>query len=253
VYVAFARKNSEYRRSGLPVAAWDEVIVWELENNASPAWLGKQDAVWAWPRLWAIGARTVLDHPLLGLFGSSRCPGDLILRTYDLARALRDAGVPVIRGFHSPMEAECLDLLLRGRQPVVVCPARGIEGMRMPAEWKSPIEQGRLLVLSPFPSRYRRPTVPLAEERNRLVAALARTIFVAQAAPGSKTEALCRKLKEEKRPVWTFECAATVPLQSLGARCFASVQAIVNEFKLQGDLGGSTPQGGGGGEAKRLE
>jgi hypothetical protein len=34
------------------------------------------------------------------------------LKTYDLARDLRDADVPVIGGFHTPMEKECLRLLL---------------------------------------------------------------------------------------------------------------------------------------------
>jgi len=32
----------------------------------------------------------------------------MTLRTYDLARALRDAGVPVISGFHSPIEKVAL-------------------------------------------------------------------------------------------------------------------------------------------------
>jgi hypothetical protein len=59
-------------------------------------------------------ASYLLNHRLLGFLCSRRCPGDLILRTYDLIRALRDAGVPVVGGFQSPMEKECLELLLRG-------------------------------------------------------------------------------------------------------------------------------------------
>ncbi len=82
------------------------------------------------PRIWSIGSLDILGRQMLGLFCSVKCPGDLILRTYDLARALRDAGVPVISGFHSRIEEDCLDLLLRGNQPVVICPARGIQNMR---------------------------------------------------------------------------------------------------------------------------
>ena len=78
-----------------------------------------------------IGNLRLLDEPLTALFCSNRCPGDLILKTYDLARAMRDAGVPVIGGFQTPMERECLGLLLRGSQPLVVCPARGIDNMRV--------------------------------------------------------------------------------------------------------------------------
>src|SRR5438552_478970 len=69
----------------------------------------------------------ILHNGTMALFCSIRCPGDVILRTYDLARALRDARITVVGGFHSPMEKECLDLLLRGTGPVVICPARSIE------------------------------------------------------------------------------------------------------------------------------
>ena len=54
-------------------------------------------------RFWAIGDANILNNPLLGLLCSIRCPGRVIVQTYDLARALRDAGVPVTGGFHSPM------------------------------------------------------------------------------------------------------------------------------------------------------
>jgi len=48
----------------------------------------------------------------------------------------RDDGVTVISGFHTPVEKECLRILLRGSQPVIICPARSIEGMRIPPTWK---------------------------------------------------------------------------------------------------------------------
>jgi hypothetical protein len=122
----------------------------------------------------------------------------------------------------------CLDLLLRGSQPVAMCPARSIERMRLPSAWKMPIDQVRLLVASPFPSRHRRPTIPLAEKRNRLVREIARTVFVAHAAPRGKTEAFCRLLLAYGKPVWTFDTPAAATLRALGARCFPSVQAIVD-------------------------
>ena len=130
-----------------------------------------------------VGNLRLLDEPLTALFCSRRCPGDLILKTYDLARAMRDAGVPVVGGFQTPMEQECLRLLLRGGQPVVVCPARGVEGMRVPREWRAALDDGRMLALSPFPSAQRRQTAALAARRNEFVAALAARVFIAHAAP----------------------------------------------------------------------
>ena len=86
-------------------------------------------------RIWTIGNLDILDKKLLGLFCSVKCPGNVILKTYDMARELRDAGIAVISGFHSPIEKDCLDLLLKGTQPIAICPARGIENMRIPNAW----------------------------------------------------------------------------------------------------------------------
>src|SRR5260370_30761201 len=119
----------------------------EVSNAAPGANVG---SLLKWSAIAALGSVAILRAPLLALFCSIRCPGKLILETYDLARALRDAGVPVIGGFHTPMEKECLDLLLRGTQPLVVCPARSIDGMRLPRQLQSAIAANRLLVLSPF-------------------------------------------------------------------------------------------------------
>jgi L-ribulose-5-phosphate 3-epimerase len=56
------------------------------------------------------------------------------------------------------LKKECLRLLLRGKQPIIICPARSLDGMRIPREWREPIEQGRLLLLSCFAKQYRRAT-----------------------------------------------------------------------------------------------
>ena len=71
-----------------------------------------------------MGDLRILDRTLIGFFCSVRCPGDIVLKAYDLARALRSTDLTLIGGFQLPMEKECLDLLLRGSAAVVVCPAR---------------------------------------------------------------------------------------------------------------------------------
>ena len=43
--------------------------------------------------------------------------------------------------------------------------------MRVPTEWREPIEHGRVLLLSPFEKKYRRATADLAQKRNEFVAA----------------------------------------------------------------------------------
>lgn len=168
-------------------------------------------------RVWAIGDQRIFQRPLLALFTTTRCPGDVILRLYDAARTFRDAGIPVVGGFHMPMEKECLDLLLRGTQPVVICPARSLRRMRIPAAWKPAILAGRLLLISPFSEQHRRNTAELAALRNRFVAEIATEIFVAHAPSGSKTEALCRDLLAQGRRIHTFDLPSNSGLIGIGA------------------------------------
>src|SRR3990172_5383889 len=106
----------------------------------------------------ALGNLGSLSQPRTALFCSVRCPGDAILAAYDAARKLRDEGVTVVSGFHSPVEKECLRILFRGNQPIIICLARAMEKIRLPADWRRVLENGRLLLLSPFEKRPRRPT-----------------------------------------------------------------------------------------------
>jgi hypothetical protein len=127
----------------------------------------------------------------------------------------------VIGGFHTPMEKECLEVLLRGRQPVVICPARSIESLRMPMSWRKPCTEGRLLILSPFAAHQRRPTAALAEHRNRFVATLATNIFVAYAGIGSRTVQLCAELVSQHRWVYTLDLPENVHLRQRGVMSHA--------------------------------
>lgn len=168
-----------------------------------------------------VGDLALLDGPLLALFCSRRCPGNVILRAYDLAVALRDSVVPVIGGFHTPVEKELLRVLLRGSAPVVIVEARGRRTRRTKEvkERESHIAAGRLLVLWPFPDDQTRVTQPLAAERNRIVAGLAsRTLFL-HAAPGGATERLARELAATGAPLLTLalEDGANDNLLEIGA------------------------------------
>lgn len=187
-------------------------------HPACPAVLRKAMSEVGFSTVWTLGDPAILETPLLALFCSKKCHGDLIIKTFDAIRQIRDAGVPMIGGFHSPMEKECLDLLLRGKQPVVVCPARSIEGMRIPGGWQRPVAERRLLVLSPFEGREkRRMTAELARERNRFVASLSRAILVPHAAPEGLTEELCLELLKQGKPIYTFESEYNRRLVEAGA------------------------------------
>ena len=165
-----------------------------------------------------MGNLDILNQKKLAFFCSIKCPGHLILKTYDLAQHLKQAGLTVIGGFHSPIERECLRILLRGPQPVIVCPARSIKGMRMRRVYIKPLEEGRLLFLSPFKESQRRNTVDTAMERNRFVAAVADAVFVAHASPNSKMEKFCGEVLKLGKSLYSFESDANKCLFNIGAK-----------------------------------
>lgn len=152
-----------------------------------------------------LGNLDVLDLPKTALFCSTSSPGHTILAAYDQAARWRDDGRCVISGFHSRVEKECLRILLRGRQPVIICLARGLEGMRLPADWKRPLADNRMLILSRFPASERRPTKSLAVARNQLVAALADEVEFVHITPGGHLDEL-RQLVAR----WCIPCQTVV-------------------------------------------
>ena len=111
----------------------------------------------------------------------------------------------VISGFHTPVELDCLEILLRGRQPMVICPARSIAHIRVPMAWKKHLEDGRLLILSPFESKEMRVNATLAERRNRFVALIARSILIAYAALESRTEQLGLDLLQQGKTLYLLD------------------------------------------------
>lgn len=151
-------------------------------------------------QLTTLGNLDLLALPKTALFCSAQTPGAAILRTYDAARRMRDDGITVISGFHSPIEKECLRILLRGKQPIIICPARAIEAMRIPAECRAAFDGGRILFLSPFTEKPTRGTKDSAFDRNKLVAALADEACIAHTSPGGQTERIAHMLQQWRVP-----------------------------------------------------
>ena len=162
------------------------------------------------------------DTPLLALFCSAKAPAGIMLQVHDLAQCWRTTGVTIISGFHSPVEQECLSVLLRGPGPVIACPARGLTRMRLKREYKEPMSAGRLLLMSPFGEKVRRMTADTALTRNRFVAALADEVLIAHAQPGSKTERLAQEVVGWGKQVCTLDHPANDNLLAIGVLRYLS-------------------------------
>lgn len=170
------------------------------------------------PLLWTIGNAALLKSDLLAIFCSRKCPGSIVRISHDFAEDLRARGIPVIGGFQTPVEKMFLEVLLKGEAPVVVCPARGIQSIRLLPEWSQPLDESRLLVVSPFGPRQRHATKDTAEVRNRFVSAAADRLFFLYASPKSRTMTLAGELLQEGREIETFDVKENVELVQAGAR-----------------------------------
>jgi predicted Rossmann fold nucleotide-binding protein DprA/Smf involved in DNA uptake len=163
-------------------------------------------------------------------------PGDVILKTYDFARLVRQSGTAVVSGYHSPIEKDCLPILLRGPDPIIIVQGHRLSTSRLPREWQKAIDAGRLLLLSPFREKDKRVTAELAAERNRFVAGISDEVLIPYAAPGSKTEALALDLLKSAKRVYTFNERAR-PLLDAGAA------VVTPEFFCAARIPNGAPRG----------
>lgn len=177
-----------------------------------------------------LGQHSLLESPLLAVFCSARCPGSLIMQAQDVAHSLRDRHSAIIGGFHTPVEQAFLDVLLAGASPLVVCPARGMP-QKLEKKFKKPLEEGRLLLLSPFNDGERRITADLAASRNRFVAALAERVLFIHAVPGGQTERLAREVIGWGKPVYTLADAANSNLVEMGTVPVSDGESVAGEIR----------------------
>ncbi len=114
---------------------------------------------------------------------SRKVPAAQVLKCYDWAIAMREAGRCVMLGAHSQLEKDVLHYLLKGSQPVVVVLARGMKKSLEPA-LEAEVTRGRLLIVAPFPLEVKRVTAETSMARNRFMLEHAEEVVVGYASPG---------------------------------------------------------------------
>jgi hypothetical protein len=127
---------------------------------------------------------------------SRKVPAAQVLKCYDWAVAMRDAGRCVMLGAHSQLEKDVLHYLLKGTQPVVVVLARGMK-KKLEPELAGAVENQRLLLVSTFPSNVTRVTSDTAMARNRFMLEHAQEVTIGMA---SSTGQLAQLLYKTGRP-----------------------------------------------------
>lgn len=133
----------------------------------------------------AIGDLNNLNQNLLGIMCSQSCPGDLVLKGFDAAKQIRDQSTAVVSGFHSSMEKDVFEILLRGSQPIIHCLAKVIETYRIPQNLLPRVESGKLTIIAPdFPIAEKRITKNTSEMCNKLVMDICDQVLIIHAHEG---------------------------------------------------------------------
>jgi len=132
-----------------------------------------------------IGNKDLLNLPKTAFLCSRKVPASIILKCYDWAIEQRDAGNCIISGFHSQIERDVFHYLGKGTQPIIIAMARGIPD-KLPLNLKKQVEDGRILIISPFAKNVTKVTIETASIRNRMMIEIADEIIVGYADPNGK-------------------------------------------------------------------
>lgn len=124
-----------------------------------------------------IGNKALLELNKTAFLCSRKVPASIVLKCYDWAIQQREERNCVISGFHSQIEKDVLHYLLKGNQPVIVVLARGLKE-KLEHEFEKPLEQGRLLIITPFDKSVKRVSSQNAQTRNQLMTTLADQISI---------------------------------------------------------------------------
>ena len=143
------------------------------------------------------GNKDIIKLYKTAFFCSRKCPADIVLKSLDWAKSKKDKEECVISCFHSRLEKDVFDILLKGTQPIIMVLARGMK-KRWPKEIKKAVEQGRLLIVSPFDKKVTYVTQETANKRNKIMVDIADELFLAYATPNGNLDELLKETKNKK-------------------------------------------------------
>ena len=142
-----------------------------------------------------IGNLRVLDWYRIGYFASNNIASLSVLPTLDwVAEVSKREDVAIVSGFHSKMEREVLDFLLRGKCGIVCVLARSIY-KKIPDKFREAYNSGRILFIAPFKTSATRTSRHLCQQRNEYVASISDELVFSSLTPDSSLYQLTLQTK----------------------------------------------------------
>ena len=132
-----------------------------------------------------LGNTSLLDRKKIGYFASSKIASLSVLPTLDwAAEVARLEDVAIVSGFHSKMEREVLDFLLRGKCGIICVLARSIY-KKIPEKYREAYNAGRVLFIAPFKTSATMTSRHLCQQRNEYVASISDELIFSSLTPDS--------------------------------------------------------------------
>ena len=147
-----------------------------------------------------LGNTELMKLHKVGYFASSKIASLSVLPTLDWAAEIAKCeDIAIVSGFHSKMEREVLDYLLRGRCGIICVLARSIY-RKVPAKFKEPYNQNRVL----FITEEKNPDVIMtgkysARKRNQLVDSLADRLVFSSLSPNNSLASIYQDSTKPKQ------------------------------------------------------
>ena len=119
-----------------------------------------------------LGNTSLLERKKIGYFAASKIASLSVLPTLDwAAEVAKYDDVAIVSGFHSKMEREVLDFLLRGKCGIVCVLARSIY-KKIPDKYSEAFDAGRVLFISNERESVHRTARDTAARRNAYIASI---------------------------------------------------------------------------------
>jgi len=140
-----------------------------------------------------LGNKKILEEYKTAFLCSKSIPAEIILPAYDWAKDQRKQGNCIVCGNHSAIEKDVFEILLRGKQPLILMLARGMQ-TRFSKDIKEALDENRLLIISFFDEKITRVTTDTAKKRNQEMISMCSKIVVAYATPNGQLDSLLKNI-----------------------------------------------------------
>ena len=120
-----------------------------------------------------LGNKVLLKQKKVGFLASRKISSLSILPTLDWATEVsKREDYAIVSGFHSKMERNVLEILLKGQCGIIVVLARGWY-RKLPKQYEEAMSQNRLLIISNEKNNVKRVSEHTAHKRNEFVREIA--------------------------------------------------------------------------------